>query len=119
MMSALRARRQPQSPASDRRALRATSSEYDDTRLRVEEPLEGMLPGHDLGSRWADIDGADGSDMECAAALADADVVGEDITMPVIPKRADEFTCSHCFLIHHVSRLANSKDRQLVCTDCA
>lgn len=48
MMSALRTRRQPQWLASDRRALRATSSKYDDTRLRVEEPLEEMVPSHDL-----------------------------------------------------------------------
>ncbi len=119
MVSALRTRRQPQSLLSDRRALRATSSEYNDNRLRVEEPLEEMLPGRDLVSKWADIDDADGSDMERAVELASADVVGEDVFVPVIPKRADEFTCSSCLLIHHMSRLASSKGGQLICTDCA
>ena len=117
-MTALRARRHPRSLPSDARATHL-SREYDDNQLRVEEPLKEILPGQDLASRWADIDDADGSDMECAVALASADVIGEDITMPIIPKRADEFTCSSCFLIHHMSRLASSKDGQLMCTDCA
>src|SRR6266511_3581506 len=30
---------------------------------------------------------------------------GEDLTVKVVPKQADEFTCSVCFLVHHRSRL--------------
>jgi hypothetical protein len=37
----------------------------------------------------------------------------------VIPKQADEFTCSSCFLVHHRSRLASEKDGRMICTDCA
>ena len=119
MMSVVRTRRQPQSLASDWKASRATSSEDDDNRLRAEEPLEEMLPGRDLAADWADIDGADGSEMERGVELAGAYVVGEDAFVPVAPKRVDEFMCSSCFLIHHVSRLASSKCGQRICTDCA
>jgi hypothetical protein len=119
MMSALRTRRQPKSRASDRRALRAPSSEYDDDRRRVEEPPKEMLPGQDLVSEWADIDDTDGSDMERAVELASDDVVDENVFVPVIPKRANEFTCSSCFLVHHMSRLASSKGGRLICADCA
>ena len=119
MMSAVRTRRQPLSLAFDRKASRATSSEYDDNRLPVEEPLEDMLPGPDLVADWADIDDADESDLERAGELASAQFVGDDVIVPVIPKRADEFMCSSCFLIHHMSRLASSKGGRRICTDCA
>jgi Domain of unknown function (DUF4193) len=119
MMSALRARRQPRSLSSDAGASRSMSKEYDDNGQRDEDTLEDMLPARNLASGWVDIDDADGSEMERGFDLLDADLAGVDITVPVIPKRADEFTCSSCFLIHHVSRLAISKDGQLICTDCA
>ncbi|HEX3787941.1 MAG TPA: DUF4193 domain-containing protein [Pseudonocardiaceae bacterium] len=44
---------------------------------------------------------------------------GEELTVKVLPKQADEFTCSKCFLVHHRSRLADEHDGQYVCRDCA
>ncbi len=119
MMKVARARRQLQSSASDRKVSRAASSEYDDNRLRVAEPLEQMLPGRDLATNWPDVDDAEESDMERSVELASAYVIGEDVSMPITPKRADEFMCSNCFLIHHMSRLASSKGGRRICTDCA
>ncbi|MGH3284396.1 MAG: DUF4193 family protein, partial [Streptosporangiaceae bacterium] len=37
----------------------------------------------------------------------------------VIPRQADEFTCSRCFLVHHRSQLAEDRNGQLVCRECA
>ncbi len=119
MISIARARRQHQSPDSDRRASRAGSNEYDDNRLRAEEPLEEMLAGRDLAADWADIDDAEEFDVERAVALATAYVIGEDVFVPIVSKRADEFMCSSCFLIHHMSRLASSKGGRRICIDCA
>ena len=119
MMSAVRARRQPRSLPSEATASRPMSREYDDNQLRDEQTLGEVLPGQDLASRWVDIDDAEESDVGEPFEVGGADLVGEDITVPVIPKRADEFTCSNCFLIHHISRLASSKGGQLICTDCA
>ncbi len=31
----------------------------------------------------------------------------------VVPKQADEFTCSSCFLVHHRSRLARGNNGDL------
>jgi hypothetical protein len=78
-----------------------------------------MLAGRDLAARWADIDDAEESGMQPAAEPASSDALGEDIFVPIAPKRADEFTCSSCFLIHHMSRLASSKGGRRICTDCA
>jgi Domain of unknown function (DUF4193) len=43
----------------------------------------------------------------------------ELLSVRVIPKQADEFTCSSCFLVHHRSRLASEKNGVMICTDCA
>ena len=44
---------------------------------------------------------------------------GEELTVKVLPKQADEFTCSKCFLVHHRSRLAEENRGQFICRDCA
>jgi hypothetical protein len=44
---------------------------------------------------------------------------GEELTVRVLPKQADEFTCSNCFLVHHRSRLARERNGQPICRDCA
>lgn len=117
-MSTLRARRNFQPP--DARAARPSRRDYDaDNRPFVHEPLEEILPGQGMASGWVDIDDGGDSDVPAAFEPAGADFTGEYITVPVIPKRADEFTCSSCFLIHHMSRLASSNGRQLLCADCA
>src|ERR1044072_7481115 len=44
---------------------------------------------------------------------------GEDLTVRVVPKQADEFTCSKCFLVHHRSRLAEGGGGRPISRDCA
>lgn len=44
---------------------------------------------------------------------------GEDLTVKVVPKQADEFTCSVCFLVHHRNRLAEDAGERNICMDCA
>ncbi len=51
--------------------------------------------------------------------LPGADLSGEELSVRVIPKQADEFTCSRCFLVHHRSQLAKEINGQLICTECA
>lgn len=51
--------------------------------------------------------------------LPGADLSGEELTMVVIPKLADEFTCTSCFLVQHRSRLASPPGESAVCADCA
>lgn len=54
-----------------------------------------------------------------AFELPDVDLTGEELVVRVIPKQADEFTCTSCFLVHHRSRLADAGNGRLLCTDCA
>ncbi len=51
--------------------------------------------------------------------LPGADLSGEELSVRVIPRQADEFTCSKCFLVHHRSQLAKEGGGQLVCRECA
>ena len=47
------------------------------------------------------------------------DLSGEELAVRVLPRQADEFTCSRCFLVHHRSQLATDKGGVLVCRECA
>ncbi|SHF36927.1 DUF4193 domain-containing protein [Streptoalloteichus hindustanus] len=51
--------------------------------------------------------------------LPGADLSGEELTVKVLPKQDDEFTCGRCFLVHHRSRLAEERNGQMICRDCA
>jgi hypothetical protein len=43
----------------------------------------------------------------------------EELTVPVLPMRADEFRCVRCFLVHHRSQLSGRRDGQEVCRECS
>ena len=51
--------------------------------------------------------------------LPGADLSGEELSVRVIPRQADEFTCSKCFLVNHRTRLASNGKTGPVCIDCA
>jgi hypothetical protein len=51
--------------------------------------------------------------------LPGADLSGEELTVTVLPRQADEFTCTNCFLVQHRSRLARHTRRDAICQDCA
>ena len=51
--------------------------------------------------------------------LPGADLSGEELSVRVLPKQADEFSCSRCFLVHHRSQLAKESNGMMICTECA
>jgi hypothetical protein len=51
--------------------------------------------------------------------LPGADLPDEELSVTIIPQRADEFTCSSCFLVQHRSRLRTSSSGLPICADCA
>lgn len=73
----------------------------------------------DTQSGTADVDDAD---LDDALAFLGADLPGlsgDELTVRVLPKQADEFTCASCFLVHHRSRVAQDGRGRVVCRDCA
>ena len=70
----------------------------------------------DLASSSVDVDEAElAENLE----LPGADLSNEELTVRVVPRQADEFTCSRCFLVHHRSQLAKEVKGQPICRDCA
>ena len=65
-----------------------------------------------------DVD-LDETDTAETIELPGADLSGEELIMPVIPKQADEFTCASCFLVQHRSRISTTAGGQTICIDCA
>lgn len=93
--------------------------DYDAPRRTQVEPEDESLEDlagrrNDAATAVIDVDEADAVD---SFELPGADLSDEELTVRVIPKQADEFTCTSCFLVHHRSRLADAT--QLICTDCA
>ncbi len=70
----------------------------------------------DKSSGTVDIDEAElAENLE----LPGADLSNEELSVRVLPRQADEFTCSRCFLVHHRSQLASGEGDRLVCKECA
>jgi uncharacterized protein DUF4193 len=96
--------------AADYDAPRVTESDAD-------ESLEDLTSRRKNDAATAVIDVDEGDALD-SFDLPDADLTGEELTVRVVPKQADEFVCSSCFLVQHHARLALRKDGQQICTDC-
>ena len=78
------------------------------------EALKERVPDKLSGS----VDAED-ADNPSGFELPGADLSGEELSVRVLPRQADEFTCSRCFLVHHRSQLASNQGGQMVCRECA
>ena len=105
----------------------AVITDYDAPRRSIlevgTESLDALSAAAKTAARSPDVDleeddTAEGIDLP-GADLSGADLSGEVLTMPVIPQRADEFTCTSCFLVQHRSRIAGHSAGRPVCLDCA
>ncbi|HVB26882.1 MAG TPA: DUF4193 domain-containing protein [Mycobacteriales bacterium] len=81
-----------------------------------EDSLEELKARRDAQTGSVDVDEAD---LAESLELPGADLSGEELTIRALPRQADEFTCSKCFLVHHRSQLAYEKKGQPVCRECA
>jgi len=102
--------------------VRATmATDYDSPRKTDEELTEDSL--QELQARRLDKSSTaidlDPDDVAESLELPGADLSNEELSFRVIPRQADEFTCSSCFLVHHRSQLAETKGGEPVCRECA
>jgi len=96
------------------------ATDYDAPRVAepdADESLDELKSrrSNDAATAVIDVDEGDALD---SFDLPDVDLSGEELTVRVVPKQADEFVCSSCFLVQHHARLALRKDGQQICTDC-
>ena len=97
------------------------ATDYDAPRKTDDELNEDSL--EELKARRADkaASTVDVDETEAAESLElpGADLSNEELSVRVLPRQADEFTCSRCFLVHHRSQLAKQVRGQPVCSECA
>lgn len=97
------------------------ATDYDTPRKTDDELSEDSL--EELKARRADLAAStvdvDETELAESLELPGADLSNEEFTVRVVPRQADEFTCSRCFLVHHRSQLVKEVKGQPVCRDCA
>jgi len=98
----------------------ASTTDYDAPRGAgvdlAEESLE-QLKARRAGAQLPNLD-VDEADIADAFELPGADLADEELTVTVVPMRADEFRCTRCFLVHHRSQRVD-RGGQTFCRDCA
>jgi Domain of unknown function (DUF4193) len=100
------------------------ATDYDAPRTStIEDDTDSLqeLKAQRADAQSGTID-VDEGDLDDILELPGADLSGlsgEELTVRVLPRQADEFTCSNCFLLHHRSQLASHRNGQPVCRDCA
>ncbi|MEV6929779.1 DUF4193 domain-containing protein [Dactylosporangium sp. NPDC051485] len=96
------------------------STDYDAPRHPAgndlaEDSLEELTARRANGqSASVDVD-----DNDLGFELPGAELADEELTVPVVPMRGDEFRCSSCFLVHHRSQLARERNGAPICTECS
>ena len=97
------------------------ATDYDAPRKNDDDINEDSI--EELKSRRADTQSSNVDVDETEAAegfeLPGADLSGEEMSVRVLPRQADEFTCTQCFLVHHRSQLAGEGPSGPVCRECA
>jgi predicted RNA-binding Zn-ribbon protein involved in translation (DUF1610 family) len=89
------------------------ATDYDTPRKTDDDLNEDSL--EELKARRTDKAAGDNESLE----LPGADLSNEELSVRVLPRQADEFTCTSCFLVHHRSQLAREKGNEMICKDCA
>ena len=72
----------------------------------TEDSIEELKAVARQGASSVDVDETEAAE---SFELPGADLSGEELSVRVLPRQADEFTCSSCFLVHHRSQLAREK----------
>ncbi|MFY9325993.1 MAG: DUF4193 domain-containing protein [Candidatus Nanopelagicales bacterium] len=97
------------------------ATDYDAPRKTDEELAEDSL--EDLKAKRAETNNpqadVDENEISETIELPGADLSDESLSVKVVPKQADEFTCTKCFLVMHRSRIASEKKGVLICDECA
>lgn len=97
------------------------ATDYDAPRKSDDELAEDSLEAlkAQRANKSSAVVDVDEGDPEESLELPGADLSAESLTVRVVPKQDDEFTCSRCFLVQHHSQHYKDVDGQPVCRDCS
>lgn len=96
------------------------ATDYDVPRRRADDELDADslegLKAAEAGTSAMDEDGEIVEPFEPPTV----DLTGEELNVTVVPRQADEFTCSSCFLVQKMNRKSHTEpDGSVICLDCA
>ena len=120
-------------------ALKLEMSEADLLQILTELPTQGALPPtevtdaaaqarlKDAFPTWFTLAGDgepcplrfDEAELAESLELPGADLSDESLSVRVLPRQSDEFTCVSCFLVQHRSQLDHEGKSGPVCRECA
>ena len=96
------------------------ATDYDAPRKTDEELNEDSI--EELKTRRNDKNSGKVDEDEAEAAeafeLPGADLSHEELTVRVLPRQSDEFTCAGCFLVRHRSQIAELRDGGATAARC-
>lgn len=96
------------------------ATDYDAPRKTDEESREDSI--EELKNRRNDKNSGKVDEDEAEAAesfeLPGADLSHEELTVRVLPRQSDEFTCASCVLVKSRSQLAEERNGKPYCVDC-
>lgn len=96
------------------------ATDYDAPRKTEDDVNEDSL--EELKNRRNDQQSGkvDEDEVEAAEAfeLPGADLSHEELTVRVLPRQADEFTCASCFLVKNIAQKAEVRGGNTYCVDC-
>lgn len=93
------------------------ATDYDAPRKTeddTDESLEELKARR--GDRAAATVDVDETELNENLELPGADLSDKSLEVRVLPKQSDEFTCTECFLVHHISQLVDADN--MICSDC-
>lgn len=96
--------------------------DYDEVRPDIAETrnasLEALKSANapDARSVVSELEEADTVD---GVELPGADLSDEEVAVVILPQKRDEFICQSCFLIRHKSQMADEKEGNRYCLECA
>lgn len=96
------------------------ATDYDAPRKSDEEISEDSI--EELKTRRNDKNSGSVDEDEAEAAesfeLPGADLSNEELTVRVVPRQTDEFSCAGCFLVKNRSQIAETRRGKEYCVDC-
>ncbi|AKK11262.1 DUF4193 domain-containing protein [Corynebacterium uterequi] len=95
------------------------ATDYDAPRRRAEDEIESdSLEGLKAAETAPSGMDEDGEIIE-AFEPPSVDLTGEELSVNVVPRQQDEFTCSSCYLVQKMRRKSHEENGQPICLDCA
>ncbi|WP_058233908.1 DUF4193 domain-containing protein [Devriesea agamarum] len=97
------------------------ATDYDAPRKTDEDLGEDSIEELKGRRNESSTPSVDEDEVEAAEGfeLPGADLSGEELSVRVLPRQADEFTCGECFLVKHRSQIDHVEGNLIICKECA